>query len=130
MLLDALFDDLLPRGLGAATEFVYSGCSAGALTAYIHLDYVASRVSATTVGIGDAMFSLDHAPFDGAMGSNYYARQFTWGFRAWNATVNQRCLQHYGAENGWKCFHGAIAAQFLQHPILVVCVASATAAAR
>ena len=38
---DGIFDDLFAtRGLGKATELLYSGCSAGGLTAYIHADRV------------------------------------------------------------------------------------------
>jgi O-palmitoleoyl-L-serine hydrolase len=64
--LDALLDDLLgSKGLAAADALLYSGCSAGALTAYSHVDYVAARVPATTttVGMGDAMFSLQWRDF-------------------------------------------------------------------
>ena len=52
---------LLPQGLGNAKELLYSGCSAGGLTTYLHADYVASRVpQATTKALADAMFSLEH----------------------------------------------------------------------
>eukprot|EP00729_Bicosta_minor_P026260 gene26260-1443_t len=51
------------RGLVAADTVVYSGCSAGALTTYAHLDYVHEKMvkanpAVTVVGLADAMFSL------------------------------------------------------------------------
>jgi len=78
--LDALLDDLLDsKGLAAADTLLYAGCSAGALTAYSHVDYVAARLPATTttVGMGDAMFSLQWRDFaqrnTSDPSSSYYA---------------------------------------------------------
>lgn len=121
-LLDALFTDLLSRGLAEADELVYSGCSAGALTAYLHLDYIAALLPArtTVVGLADAMFVLDHSAFPGNA-TNYNSRQFSWGLTAWNSTqsLSTKCLAHYGQRDGWKCMLGAVAAQFLEHPLMV-----------
>ena len=133
--LDALLDDLLDNmGLAAADTLLYAGCSAGALTLYSHLDYVATRVPATTpiVGMGDAMFSLQWRDFAQRNSTdpslNYYTNQFSWGFEAWNASasVNQACRAHYTGLQGsspgdaWVCFHGATAMRFVQTPTLVV----------
>jgi hypothetical protein len=54
--------------------------------------------------------------------TSYYTAQFTWGYTAWNSTtnVNPKCLAHYGETDAWMCFHGAIAAAFLDTPMLVV----------
>ena len=98
------------------------GCSAGALTAYLHLDYVKTLLTPTTkvAGLADAMFALEYTTWNGAQ--NYNTNQFSWGFSAWNSSrsVNRACLAHYGAANAWVCMQGAIAVQFLVSPILVV----------
>ena len=58
---DGLFDDLLGnRGMDKATELLYSGCSAGGLTSYIHADSVtavmkARAPAAKVVVVADAM---------------------------------------------------------------------------
>ena len=46
--------------------------------------------AAKTVALADAMFSLHHEGYP-ANPTNYYTRQFTWGFTAWNssASINQ-----------------------------------------
>lgn len=57
-LLDALLEDLLPnKGLSSATDLLWSGCSAGGLTTYIHADYVAGRMPNTVMALAlaDAM---------------------------------------------------------------------------
>jgi hypothetical protein len=59
---DGLFDDLFEnRGLGEAKELLYSGCSAGGLTAYIHADSLAAMMkarapAAKVVVVADAMY--------------------------------------------------------------------------
>jgi hypothetical protein len=72
LLLDALLDELMKDayGMNKASTVLYSGCSAGGLTAYIHTDYVASRVhnltpTARVLGLADAMFSLEHDSVNG-----------------------------------------------------------------
>lgn len=126
-LLDALLADLSARGLSSATEVLYSGCSAGALTAYVNMDYVRTKLpaAARVAGLGDAMFSLHHADF--ANTTNYYTGQFQWGYTAWNASrnVDRSCHDHFASAAGnesaaWVCFHGAVVLPFVQTPMLVV----------
>ena len=123
---DALFANLLEvQGMSKASELVWSGCSAGALTTYIHAEWVKRTVPSTTavVALADAMFSLEYPDFQ-RDGRGYYTEQFTWGFSAWNASaaLNQDCYKAYGGnESAWMCFHGAIAAQYITSlPVLIV----------
>jgi len=47
-------------GFSSATDIVVSGCSAGGLAAYLHVDYYAKQVpSARTTGLPDSGFFLD-----------------------------------------------------------------------
>jgi hypothetical protein len=127
-ILDALFDELFTaRGLDVAEELLFSGCSAGALTTNVHADHVTELMAARgapaakVVALGDAMFSLQHDDFSHSA-ANYYTRQFHWGFTAWNssASVNQACrAAHPAGDDAWVCFHGAIAATFVQTPLFV-----------
>lgn len=61
LMLDSLILSLVSRGLAQADALLYSGCSAGALTAFTHIDYVASLLppSLTVLGLADAMFALN-----------------------------------------------------------------------
>jgi len=66
-LLDALLEDLLAKGLKSATDLLWSGCSAGGLTTYVHADYVAARVPATvkTLALANAMIAVESNSFGG-----------------------------------------------------------------
>ena len=106
-LLDALLDDLLGKGLSGATDLLWSGCSAGGLTTYVHADYVANRMPKTvkTLALADAMFSVESPTFSGAPG---YPARMQWGYEAWNASasLNQKCVKALGGgagnPDGWK----------------------------
>ena len=108
-LLDALLDALLAEGLGKASTLLYGGCSAGGLTAYLHADYVASRMPAgvKVVALADAMFSRDAPTWDGA---TTFLDHMRWGYDAWNASSsgNTACIAHYGITEGWRCFFGCV----------------------
>ena len=129
-ILDALFEELLTqRGLDTATELLLAGCSAGALTTYIHADTISEIMKrrgvpgVKVVALADAMFSLQHDAYP-ANPNNHYTRVFRWGFEAWNASgsINQKCLAaHSSASAGgaWVCFHGAVAAQYVTTPLFI-----------
>ena len=109
-LLDALFADLLAnRGLASASAVLYSGCSAGGLTAYMHLDYLRSVLPPSTrlLGLADAMFALHVPAYPGPGHETYLEGMMEHCFFAMNASasVNQACLAHYGAQ-GNECFYG------------------------
>lgn len=123
-LLDALIDDLLGKGLSSATNLLWSGCSAGGLTTYLHADYVASRMpsSVQTLALADAMFAVES---DSWQGEPLYPTRMRWGYHAWNASasVNQKCLKSLGGgdgSTGWQCMFGATAAQYVDTPLFVV----------
>ena len=123
-LLDALFADLMPRGLATARSVLYSGCSAGGLTAYTHIDYLSSLLSPSTVllGLADAMFALHVPAFPGPGHTTYLEGMYQFVFTNMNASasLNQKCLAHYGAARGNECLYGAQVAPFVQTPMLVV----------
>lgn len=124
-LLDTLLHELFnTHGMSEAETVVYSGCSAGGLTTYLHADYVAERVralspNASVVAVADAMFSLEHNAFDG---QPLFQPRMQWGFTTWNssASINADCLAHYGESEGWQCMLGENAARFVQTPTMII----------
>jgi len=120
-LLDAMLDRLLGMGLAAASQLLYAGCSAGALTTYLHTDFVRSKVPRTVamLGLADAMFALEHRAFDG---STPYPAVMQWVFRGMGcaASVNAECLAHYGDADGWRCMMGSLAARFVRTPLFIL----------
>lgn len=61
--LHAIFNDLYEnRGLNKATDVVVSGCSAGGLATYLHVDWWRARLphKAMVVGLPDSGFFLDY----------------------------------------------------------------------
>lgn len=76
--------------------------------------------SVKTLGLADAMFSLEANAWDG---EPLYPSRMEWGYAAWNssASVNQRCLQHFGGPaNGQHCMYGATVAQYIQTPVFAL----------
>jgi hypothetical protein len=124
-LLDGLFADLMAnRGLATAKAVMYSGCSAGGLTAYMHIDYLRTLLSPATalLGLADAMFALHVPAFPGPGHETYLEGMMQHCFFAKNssASVNQACLAHYGYAAGNECFYGGQVAPFVETPMFVV----------
>lgn len=120
-LLDALIDTVLKMGLSSAEELLFSGCSAGGLTTYIHADYMRSRVpvSVKMVALADAMFSLD---YNDIHGNPTFPSRMQWGYTAWNTSLsnNDDCISHYGVDKGWSCMFGANVAPFVKTPLFIL----------
>jgi hypothetical protein len=130
-LLDALLQSLMPRGLATAPQVLVSGCSAGGLSAYTHVDYIASTLPSTTVvlGLADAMFALEHTSWPGPNTTTYLTGMFEFVASNFNLAANATgsaspgnaaCLAHFGAANAVRCMWGATVARFVQTPMMVV----------
>lgn len=121
-MLDALVASLKPRGLAAAPAVLVSGCSAGGLSAYSHVDAIAAQLPGTLVaGLADAMFALNVSAFPGDVPAPING-MYKWGFEAWNSSagVNQDCLAAYGVADGAACLFGGNVAPFVRTPLFVV----------
>eukprot|EP00040_Diaphanoeca_grandis_P010394 m.53174 g.53174 ORF g.53174 m.53174 type:complete len:412 (-) comp21719_c0_seq1:72-1307(-) len=118
-LLDALYDHLLTNGLSGASELLFSGCSAGGLTVYMHADYIAGRMPSTvkTVALADAMYSIDTVD---VAGYPVFPDLMSWVFNAMNssASVNQGCLE--ANPNGTECMFGVNTAPHVKTPLFVI----------
>jgi hypothetical protein len=124
-LLDALLAALMPRGLASAPHVLVAGCSAGALTAYTHIDYIASTLPPSTIvlGLADAMFALETSAFPGPNTTTYVVGMFDFVASNWDVAgppVNAACLAHFGAAARVHCLYGATAARFVTTPMLIV----------
>lgn len=134
-LLNGIFDELLEnRGLDKAKEVLFTGCSAGGLTTYIHADWVADTLKqrapgAKVVALADAMYSLNHDSFQQ---DGHWPRFMQWVYstndRA-GASVNDACVTYmaekYGVpegnrSEGWRCMFGASVAPFVNTPTFVL----------
>mmetsp|Transcript_7094 Transcript_7094/g.14333 ORF Transcript_7094/g.14333 Transcript_7094/m.14333 type:complete len:550 (-) Transcript_7094:148-1797(-) len=123
-ILQAMIDDLLiNRGLHASTDVVISGCSAGGLATYLHLDYWAERIhsvalGALVVGMPDSGFFLDYQD---------PIRQFHSGlkfvFEEFNSTngVDKDCVAAYAATSEtWRCIFAERISPFISTPLLAL----------
>jgi len=130
-LLDAMLDNLIEQeGMNEAQELLYSGCSAGGLTTFLHADYVRDVISqrapsARVVALIDAMYSRDIIV--NSLGEEPRLNSLMeWGFTAWGSapSVNQHCLEamiaKHGVTGGWRCMFGASVAPFVQTPTFIL----------
>ena len=107
-ILDAVLDFLkLNHGLGAATEVLLSGGSAGGLSTFLHADYVRSHFS-PEVKFGAAPVSGFFLLHDTVQGANQYPANMEYVYRMMNSSggVNQRCRVAQAAaapDEAWKC---------------------------
>jgi hypothetical protein len=116
--MQAMQDDLLQdRGLAESTDVVISGCSAGGLATFLHVDKWAEVLGAAAPkakvrGMPDSGFFLDteHEPA--------YHSNMQWVFSYMNSTsgVNDACIAA-NSGNEWKCIFAEHTAPHIQTPI-------------
>ena len=119
---DALIDELVRNhGLASATEVIIGGCSAGGLTIYLNIDYLAGLIreaagsSVKIRGLADAGFFLDHF---NAAGQPSRTPLFQWGFDAWNSSwaLNPACIADHAGTDAWMCIFAQYTAKYIQTP--------------
>lgn len=126
--LDAILNDMVAtKGLGSATDIVVSGCSAGGLATYLHVDQYAERFGETArvVGMPDSGFFLDweDAGVCGETESIGYESDMANVFAFQNATsgVNARCVSaHEEAGDTWKCMFAEYTAPHIVTPVFAL----------
>jgi len=117
-ILDGVIHDLLYfRGLNGASDAVISGCSAGGLATYLHLDYWSQLLPAGTkvVGLPDSGFFMDYE------GPPKYHSGMFWVFDQMNCTlgVNSDCIDYYKSKslNTANCYFAQHTSPFIRTPI-------------
>lgn len=120
-MLDSLIASLLTRGLSAARNVLIAGCSAGGLTAYTHVDYIASLLAPGTfvAGLADAMFAFPFGAFAGGPSPIFNVFEWVASLNS-SAGLQQGCLNHFGESNASQCLFGGVVAPFVQSPLFVV----------
>lgn len=122
---DALIGTLASQfNLATATEVVIGGCSAGGLTIYLNIDYLAAKVktvapAAKIRALADAGWFLDHLS---AAGQPFRTPLFQWGFNAWNASaaLSPACLAAFPVDQQWRCIFAQYTAAFIKTPTFML----------
>lgn len=109
---EALFNDLTKNfGFANSTDVVISGCSAGAMRVFAHLDALRSFIpaSAKVVGLADSGYYMD---------VNIFTPLKRYVVTEQNATalLNQECLKTFEGQEE-KCLVGSVIAGYLKTPI-------------
>ena len=111
---EALFQDLQRFGFKIASDVVLSGCSAGAIRIFGHLDTLrdyttAAAVSSRVVGLADSGFYMDLEIFTPL--KRYVVKEMNGSH-----FLSARCKSdHFGVEE--KCLVGSVASSYLQTPL-------------
>jgi len=120
-ILEATITDLNShRGLREATDVVVSGCSAGGLATYLHLDYWATKLDrgAKVVGLPDSGFFLAY------QGPPNFLGYMTWGYHYFNVSMglNSDCVAAYASKpaESYKCYFAQYTSPFIRTPIFIL----------
>ena len=109
---EALFEDLKRLfGFESASDVVFSGCSAGAIRIFGHLDTLRgyAPVTSRVVGLADSGFYMDLAIFTPL--KRYVVAEMNGSH-----FLSARCVRDYkGVEE--KCLVGSVASSYLQTPL-------------
>eukprot|EP00698_Gefionella_okellyi_P004336 TRINITY_DN14011_c0_g1_i1.p1 TRINITY_DN14011_c0_g1~~TRINITY_DN14011_c0_g1_i1.p1 ORF type:complete len:386 (-),score=77.54 TRINITY_DN14011_c0_g1_i1:67-1224(-) len=119
VILDAVAWDLLhTKNLHLSTDVVISGCSAGGLATYLHVDWWHELLRGRkVVGLPDSGFFLD---FESA--ANYH-NGMMWVFQAMNSTrgVNDECvIAHSRTHDEWMCIFAEHVSPFIRTPLFAM----------
>ena len=118
--LAANFAYLNSLGLGAASDVVYTGGSAGGLSVFLSLDYVRGILPNSTrlYGAPDAGFFIDAPVYNNATQFTF-REEFIGADAFWNSTgsrsLNARCLAAFASEP-WRCFFPNYYAPYIETP--------------
>jgi len=118
LILQAMHSDLFThKALNTATDVVISGCSAGGLATYLHLDWWRNNLPNSTyvVGLPDSGFFLD---FESPVKKYHSAMIWTFEWMAAQGGVNADCVKKFmPTKDTWKCFFAEHTSPFIRTPI-------------
>jgi hypothetical protein len=126
-ILDAVLAELLgPQGMSGAEQLIVTGCSAGALAVYLHLDYIAQQAAAHGVkevrGLPQSGFFMD---LPNASGVQTWTPRFRDIALMQNVTgdgpsLNAGCVAAHSTETRWRCFMAQYSLPFVKTPLFAV----------
>lgn len=120
-ILSAVMDALINNeGLKEAEAVILTGCSAGGLATYLHLDYVRSRFPNIDVhGLADAGYFIDAANTNNQM---YIRSQYAYVYHMQNCSggVNNDCVMSKTGNDSWQCFMAQYTYPHIMTPMFVL----------
>ena len=119
-ILDAMLDVLMSdHGLNTATEVLVSGGSAGGLAAYLHADYVRTRMPKTVTKFKASPVSGFFLLHEDAAGTPLYPNEMEYVFKMQNSTggVNAKCIASLPEAEQWRCIFANYSYAHVESPI-------------
>jgi len=115
-IVEAVFDDLARFGLYNATEIIITGCSAGGISVYLHIDWIRKRIPAhiKVSAAPDSGYFMDIPNYKGFKNST----QWNITRKLHNTTfLNEKCKQHNRGEAVGNCIWPSHAAKYISKDI-------------
>ena len=138
-ILDAVYDILLQKfNMITARDIIISGTSAGGLSVFLHIDYLANKITTASrnkvppriVGVPDGGFFLDYPAYSADTNHAYYLYPTSYKdiFYLQNISLASiaKCSLHYkalsveGEDQSWKCFLAQYLLPFISTPLFIV----------
>lgn len=120
--LDAVLQHLLSSGLSEAPAFLVNGCSAGGLSVWLHLDYIASQMPSgmDVRGVPECGFFMDLPKYDGTPS---YTPLYQTVDKMQNVTgsesANTDCIKANSGQE-WRCFMAQYTLPHIKTPFFAV----------
>lgn len=130
-ILDAIIGDLVTtHGLGSqsVTNFMFSGCSAGARGALFNLDRLHGVITSTIPnsknlayygGLLDSAFWMDIQPANASVIPFGTQIQDIYALANSSYALSESCLSQFPTDQQWKCMMGEYAVPYLSYPYLL-----------
>lgn len=119
----AVLNDMVAHRFGSDnSQFLYSGCSAGARGALFNTErvatYVAQLPSIARFGVLlDSAFWVDIQPINASIGSYMSEAQGVLQYMNVTGGLSKACLAKYHGAEGWKCLYGQYAVPMIDPSI-------------
>jgi len=113
------FKELMSKGLDQATEIIITGCSAGGLAVYLHLDWIRSQFPSHVriAGVSDSGFFMDLPDWNGQPA---YSPLYHTVFAMQNVSfVNEDCLQA-NSNATYLCFFAQYTLPHIKTPLFII----------
>ena len=130
-ILDGVYDTLLNSyNMSAASTVAIVGSSAGGLTVYLQVDYLADKIkyyaktkdlvyTPKIYGVPDAGYFLDTASIDGGHVLRDMMKTL-YEFHDIRLTMNEDCLKQFTDENAYKCMFAQNMINFIKTPLFIM----------
>ncbi|XP_028400518.1 uncharacterized protein LOC114523707 [Dendronephthya gigantea] len=121
VVLDAIIQDLLDRGIDTASDVLLTGSSAGSLAVLIHADYIKKRLNPHTKvrAIADSGYFTDIQTLAGV---NRVRKQFKRMLITHNSTsgLHKKCVQQMAESEHWKCLFPEYFFHLIETPFFIL----------